>query len=171
MIIWVTANKKKVTYHIYGIFNFTYIQTFFIQTLLKKVFSTLIEQYNKYVIWLLSMFGWHSLTVMFLFQCWQQHAHSWQQVNDYECDIRLLLFSAYGLWLEHTSSYSFISVISVVSTETVITCGSSNNVQRLSCGMTLLCVNIWNLAKVRECPIPMFLHPRIYVVIITWNML
>ncbi|XP_028438422.1 uncharacterized protein LOC114558561 [Perca flavescens] len=37
------------------------------------------------------------------------------------------------MWLKHTLTYSFISIILVVSTEKAITCGSDGNVQHLSC--------------------------------------
>uniref|UniRef100_A0A8P4KES9 SUEL-type lectin domain-containing protein n=1 Tax=Dicentrarchus labrax TaxID=13489 RepID=A0A8P4KES9_DICLA len=44
------------------------------------------------------------------------------------------------MWLEHTPTYTFISVILVVSTEKVITCASSSNVQHLSCDMGVISV-------------------------------
>lgn len=76
----------------------------------------------------------HSLTVLCLFQCWQQPVYSWQQVNIW-VNVVLRCLHTHFTYRAHFSSY-FHFCLSGVSTETVITCDEDQYVQRLSCGMT-----------------------------------
>ena len=112
----------------YYIYTLTYIQTYSTSDIFWHVKLCLCLAYN-------------SLTVMFLFQCWQQHVCSWLQVKICENVVSecLHLFSTYSMCPGHTWICTFLFVILVVFTERVITCDHRCNVQRLSCGMTELC--------------------------------